>query len=139
MSVSQLDPGQIIKHVFDDTSDSIRVELNSGVLVGTVDVGGYTVHEFKRNDYASTAVTTAAYVQLVAATANIYEEFEIFDSSGQTMVIAFGGAGSEVDQFLVPPGGNGRVLHHCAAGTRISIKAVSANASVGEHDLNLRG
>lgn len=100
---------------------------------------GYTLNQFIRNDYTSTAVTTSAYVQLIASTSNIYEELEIFDSSGQTLKLAFGGSGSEVDQFLIFPGGNGRILHHCPVGTRISIEAVSANATVGEIDLNLRG
>lgn len=102
-------------------------------------VVGYTVHEFVRNSYVSTPVTTAAYVQLIASTSNLYQEFEIFDSSGQTLVIAFGGAGVEVDSFLVFPGGNGRVSHKVLAGTRISIKAVSGNAIAGEISINLRG
>ena len=113
---------------------SIDSKLNSlGKLVG------YTLGQFIRNDYTSTAVTTGAYVQLISSTSNAYEEFEIFDSSGQTLKIAFGASGLEVDQFLVFPGGNGRVLWHVPASTRISIEAVSANASIGELDLNLRG
>lgn len=106
---------------------------------GSVKTVGYTLHEFVRNDYTGTSVTTAAYVQLIASTSTAYEEFEIFDSSGQTLKIAFGAAASEVDQFLVYPGGNGRVLHHVNSGVRVSIKAVSATASVGELDINLRG
>lgn len=100
---------------------------------------GYTASEFVRNDYSGVPVTTAAYVTLVASTAQAYQEFEIFDSSGQTLVIAFGAAASEVNKFLVFPGGNGRVRRNVPSGTRISIKAVSANATVGEIDLNLYG
>lgn len=90
-----------------------------------------------RNDYLITPVTTAAYVQLIASTSALARIVEIFDSSGQTMVIAFGAAASEIDQFLVFPGGNGRITINVPAATRVSIKAVSANATVGEIDINL--
>ena len=83
------------------------------------------------NDYTSTSVTTSAYVQLVASTTSATTEIEIFDSSGQGMIIATGAAASEVDQIFVFPGGNGRVPLKIAAGTRVSIKAKTATASVG--------
>lgn len=92
--------------------------------------------EFIRNDYTSTAVTTAAYTQLIASTAAAYSAVEIFDSSGQTLRLAIGGAGSEVDQFLIFPGGNGRIPYSIASGSRISIRAVSATANVGEICIN---
>lgn len=96
----------------------------------------YLKGEFVRNDYSSTAVTTAAYTQLIASTAAIYTAVEIFDSSGQTLKLAIGGAGSEVDQFLIFPGGNGRIPIRIAASSRISIRAVSGTASVGEICIN---
>jgi hypothetical protein len=95
-----------------------------------------SVGQFVRNDYTSTAVTTAAYTQLIASTSAAYSALEIFDSSGQTLKLAIGGAGSEVDQFLIFPGGNGRIPFTVASGSRISIKAVSATANAGEIDIN---
>lgn len=92
--------------------------------------------EIVRNDYTSVNVTTAAYVQLVASTAGMINLLDIFDSSGQTLVLAFGAAASEVDQFNIYPGGNGKVPITIPAATRISIKAVSATASTGEIDIN---
>ena len=92
-----------------------------------------------RNDYTATSVTTAAYVQLVASTTSACTEIEIFDSSGQTLVLAIGAAASEVNQINIFPGGNGRVPLIIAAGTRVSIKAVSATASVGEININFYG
>lgn len=93
--------------------------------------------EFVRNDYTSTSVTTSAYVQLIASTASSYSAIEIFDSSGQTLMLAIGGAGSEVDQFIIFPGGNGRIPFTIASGSRISIRALSATANSGEIDINL--
>lgn len=89
-----------------------------------------------RNDYTSTSVTTAAFVQLVASTTSATNLIEVFDSSGQTMALATGAAASEVIQFYIFPGGNGQIPLSIPAGTRISIKAISATASVGEIDLN---
>lgn len=85
-----------------------------------------------RNDYSTTNVTTAAYVQLVASTANVINRLWIFDSSGQDFVLATGAAASEVDRIRIPPGGwDSAIELNIPAGTRISIKASSATASSG--------
>lgn len=85
-----------------------------------------------RNDYSSTNVTTAAYVQLVASTSNEINRLWIFDSSGQDFVLATGAAASEVDQIEIPPGGwDSPVDLYIASGTRLSIKSKSATASSG--------
>jgi hypothetical protein len=89
-----------------------------------------------RNDYSSVNVTTAAYVTAVASLTSACTEIEIFDSSGQTMKLAVGAAASEVDQVFIFPGGNGRIPLAIAAGTRISIRAVSGTANLGEIDIN---
>lgn len=88
-----------------------------------------------RIDYVGTPVTTAAYTTVVASTAKDINTIQIFDSSGETLMIATGGAGSESDLFLIPPGGID-VEVFIAAGTRISVKAVSNNATSGEADYN---
>lgn len=94
---------------------------------------GRTKIELIRNDYVGTPVTTGAYVQLVAATSGIINQLHIFDSSGETLVLATGAAAAEVDQFYIPPGGlNATMDLNIAAGTRLSVKAISANATVGE-------
>lgn len=90
-----------------------------------------------RNDYTGTSVTTGAYVQLVASTSAACSEVEIFDSSGQDLVLAVGAAASEVDQLGIFPGGNGRVPLAIPASSRISVKAKSATASVGVLLINL--
>lgn len=118
------------------------VALPSGSnTIGTVNSieNGFSNVEFVRNDYSSVNVTTSAYVELIASTSNAYKEVEIFDSSGQTLKLAFGAAASEIDKILVFPGGNSRIKLAVPAATRISIKAVSATASVGEVSINLFG
>jgi hypothetical protein len=89
-----------------------------------------------RNVYSSTNVTTGAYVQLVASTSAATNLVEVFDSSGQTMALAVGASSSEVQQFYIFPGGNGQVPLNIPSGSRVSIIAISATASVGEIDVN---
>lgn len=88
------------------------------------------------NDYSSVNVTTAAYVELVASTTLTTNEIEIFDSSGQGMILATGAAGAEVDQIFIFPGGNGRVALRIPVSTRVSIKAKTGTANVGYIMLN---
>lgn len=93
---------------------------------------GLETAQLIRNDYSTTNVTTAAYVQLVASTSIIINRLHIFDSSGRDFVLATGGAGSEVDQIQISPGGwDAPVDLYIPSGTRISIKAKSATASSG--------
>jgi hypothetical protein len=89
-----------------------------------------------RNAYASTNVTTSAYVQIVASLASQASEIDVFDSSGQTLYLAVGASGSEVNKMIIVPGGNGRVPLGIPAGSRISVKAISGTASSGEIDIN---
>ncbi len=92
--------------------------------------------EIIRNDYTGTSVTTGAYVELVASTSGVINHLDIFDSSGETLVFAVGAAAAEVDQFNITPGGNGKINLAIPAASRLSVKAVSATASVGELDIN---
>lgn len=86
--------------------------------------------------YSSTNVTTGAWVELVASISGSCSQITVFDSSGQTMELGVGPAGSEVIQFLVFPGGNGTQDLFIPQGSRVAIKAVSGTASSGELDLN---
>ena len=87
-----------------------------------------------RHDY-TTNVTTAAYTQLVASTTANTNKLQIFDSSGQTLVLAVGAAGAEVDKFFIFPGGV-EIDFGISLASRVSIKAVSANATSGECAIN---
>jgi hypothetical protein len=89
------------------------------------------------NDYVSTNVTTAAYVQLIASTAAVTNKIEIFDSSGEALILAIGGAGSEVDQLYIFPGGNGAIDLAIPAASRVSVKAKTATANSGFLAINL--
>lgn len=118
------------------STGSAAVDFNTG-LAGTstqrVSEAGRAKAWVARNDYTSTSVTTGAYVQLIASTAASTTRLRIFDSSGSAMILATGGAGSEVDQLYIPPGGwDGPIEFNIASATRISLKALDAAASVGQ-------
>lgn len=116
-------------------SQPVTFASNQSALATTI--GGKATVNLARNDYSTTSVTTAAYVQLIASTSAIANLLEIFDSSGQTLVLAIGAAAAEVDKFYINPGGNGQVPLNIPAGSRVSIKAVTATASAGYINLTL--
>lgn len=93
-----------------------------------------------RHTYSLSNVTTGAYVQIIAATSSIIKEFEIFDSSGQELILAKGALGAEEIIALIPPGGMAGVASlTIAAGTRLSVIAASATANSGSLIFNGRG
>lgn len=113
------------------TAQTSPLSLNTRGALRVKQTGLDTVNLI-RNDYSSVNVTTAAYVQLVASTASEINSLHIFDSSGQDFVLAVGGAGAEVDQIQIPPGGwDAPVFLYIPAGSRLSIKSKSATASSG--------
>ena len=114
--------------------DSIITELQALEAEAVLDV-----LFFDRHDYSATPVTTSAYVELVASTSAAVKEMQIFDSSGQTLVIAIGAAASEVDKLYVFPGGNGNIKVKIPAASRVSVKAVSNTANAGEISINFLG
>lgn len=94
--------------------------------------GGRSSFLLYRNVYSSVNVTTAAYTVVSASLASNCNIIDIYDSSGQTLVIATGAAGAEVQKAYIYPGGPGQIPLAIAAGTRVTIRAISANATLGE-------
>jgi len=118
-----------------DTSLVVALSPNSN----TVKTGGLAkANAPVYNNYASTSVTTGAYVQIVASTTSATQMLSIFDSSGQAMILAVGTAGSEVDQVYIPPGGGDFSLN-IPASSRVSLKALTADATSGYILVNFLG
>lgn len=117
------------------TLRAVSVDSSGKVNVNaTVSTGGLTVLHSVRNAYASTAVTTGAWVELISSTSGVVNGVFIFDSSGQTLELGTGAAASEAHLIYVVPGGPGYIPLKIATSTRVSIRAVTATASVGEFD-----
>lgn len=72
-------------------------------------------------------VTTSAYTDLFASIGSTAaKQIQVFMSSGTPLYLAFGGAGSEIDKVIILPGGRDVFEVDVPAGTRLSVKAVSA-------------
>jgi hypothetical protein len=125
---------QIHQDVLDVANQSLKVAVVSG---------GSSSSDYRnkaRLVYSSTNVTPGAWVQLLASVgATAIKEIEIFDSSGETLEFGIGEAGLEVVESYIIPGGNGRIPLQIPAGTRLSVRAVSATANSGEIVVNLYG
>lgn len=116
---------------------TLSTDASGNLNVNSVAATGRTTVNLVRNDYSSANVTTAAYTQLIASTADTTNYIYVFDSSGQTLFLAVGAAASEVNKFYIVPGGNGIVNLTIPSGSRVSVKAVSGNATAGELSLTL--
>jgi hypothetical protein len=128
---------QIAQDTLDITNQATKVS----VVAGTVGVqNGIDYRSRVRLVYSTTNVTTGAWVQLLASVGSTaIKEIEIFDSSGETLEIGIGAAGSEVSESYIIPGGNGRIPLQIPEGTRLSVRAVSATANSGELIINFYG
>lgn len=157
IEVEILDQGTSLDSI-DTKLDSQATSANQTTIIGHVDgieallttidsvldniktnTDSLDIKEFVRNNYSSTNVTTGAYVELIASTSNTIKKLHIFDSSGETLYLAIGASGSEVDKMIIVPGGNDLIECNIPSGSRISLKAISGNCTVGEIVLNLIG
>jgi hypothetical protein len=99
---------------------------------------GISAYNVIRNVYSVTPVTTSAWVSLGTNLSAVTRALSIFDSSGQTMVLGLGKAGSQVAQpWYIFPGGMDSLPVTWAAGSNLWIEAISGTASAGEIDINL--
>lgn len=145
-----LPTGAATEATLDDTLTEVSL-LNLKVNVGVGDSAGAvrvvaannspghkreTLHLVRVN-YETDPVTTSAYVELISSTDDDIYRLDIFDSSGETLVLAVGPAsppspGDEVDIYYISPGGNGIADIFIPKNMKLFIKAVSNDATVGE-------
>lgn len=115
----------------------VSVRISDGSAFSTPAPKGRAYSDSARNVYSTTNVTTGAWVQLIASTAAEINSFFLFDSSGQTLELGTGAAAAETRKLIIPPGGiDGPVSLNIPAGTRLSLRAISATASSGELDFS---
>lgn len=113
--------------------------INKTMAESSVNIAGKTAIAFARIAYSSNNVSTTSYSELVASLSAAVSEVEIYDSSGKTLVLATGSAGSEVNKIYIMPGGNQKIPLTLASGTRVAVKAVSEAATYGELVVNFYG
>lgn len=128
---------QVLVHVLNTVLKALRVEIVGGSIAAAAEPS--QVVDLARIDYSGTPVTTLAYNEVIAALSADVNELFIFDSSGQTLVLAVGGVGSEQESLYIVPGGNGIIRRTIPAGSRVAVKAISATANVGELSITFSG
>lgn len=126
---------------------SVRAQDGSGNALTSEAVGSNRALHTKAQGSAyadstryshGTPVTTSAWTELIASTAAACQGLMLFDSSGETLELGIGAAAAETRTLLIPPGGlNGFIPLRIPAGTRLSVKAVSANTAAGDLVLTL--
>lgn len=84
------------------------------------------------NDLTSTAITVAAYVQLIASTTVSCSKISVYNSSAKAIFLALGASGSEVKiQYDFPPTQSRELVLRIPAGLRLSARAEGADATTG--------
>lgn len=117
----------------ESASTPISVRISNGSAFTAPATAGRVYADSARNVYSSVNVTTAAWTQLIASTSATINAFMLFDSSGQTLELGVGGSGSETRLCIIPPGGfAGAIPITIPSGSRLSVKAISGTADVGE-------
>lgn len=87
--------------------------------------------------YATTNVTTSAYVVLVTSLPISASHVLVCDTSTKLVKIAVGATGSEYDIFTAPISGCATIgPKYLKAGIQLSIKAIDANATTGFNTLS---
>ena len=116
-----------------DGSINTNTSISLGGSVGVFIAGQNAVAQVQHN-YAAINVTAAIWQQLIGSTTKNVNSIDVFDSSGQTLALGVGAPGTEVTQFIIYPGGNGRVTLAIPANSRISVISLSGTVSTGELD-----
>ncbi len=134
VGIDQTTPGTT--NAVSETNFPTTVDVNAG-LIGASTVrtsrGGFpsTTTVVTSNDYSGNNVTTSAYLQVIASTANATNTLCVSNSNAAPLKIATGASLSEVDRIYLPGGGSGCYDINIPASTRISLKSISGTASTG--------
>jgi hypothetical protein len=131
---------------FDPTANTFDVYRSTSVtsnangeLTITVGESTETVKGSAYHDASLSNITMLAYTELITATAADITSIQLLDTTGSWFVFATGLAAAEVDLFNVGPGSDQKVPVVIPAGTRLSIKALDADATAGAFAINLFG
>lgn len=84
------------------------------------------------NDCSSVNIASGSYTQLSSSLGAAVSAIVAFNTSAKAIKLAIGGAGSEVDQIIIPPSTLGMLIPvEWAKTARLSAKALGADATTG--------
>jgi len=99
----------------------------------------YQAVEKAKLDAGATAISDAAWTELIAATSDQFSEIEIFNKTGMLLILGVGAPGAEIELIYIDSDGLKRQSIPVAAGSRLSLKAVQAAVNDGLVLLNAFG
>ena len=86
-----------------------------------------------------TPITTAAFTEIISATAGAIKEIEIFNKTGSILILGVGPASGEEELIYIGSDGLSRQTVPIPAGSRVALKAVQADVQDGLVLLNAFG
>lgn len=124
MSVSQLDPGQITKSVYDASAGALKVTLVSSASSDPTVIGSYQI------GFASINGSGGALFQIIASIPGNCNLLVPNEQTGTTLSLYTGTGGNEIEVLKIAPGQDNEVPLVIASGTRLTIRATGASAPV---------
>jgi len=146
MATKNLDPGNIIKQVYQESTESLQTNV-----VGTVDIsasspipvviggtGDLSVLASMEIPFSSIPNSGASPFEVVASLGLEAKRFMVYDTTGETMQIRIG-ASIGTQLFLTGPGQADTFEVTVVAGTRISIRSNGAAPLAGTYVITILG
>jgi len=146
MATKNLDPGNIIKQVYQEGTESLQTNV-----VGTVDIsasspipvviggtGDLSVLASMEIPFSSIPNSGASPFEVVASLGLEAKRFMVYDTTGETMQIRIG-ASIGTQLFLTGPGQADTFDIAVVAGTRISIRSNGAAPLAGTYVITILG
>lgn len=121
----------------DGSGNMVPISGGGGGGGGAVSISGKAALGPVHVDFSSTNVTTGGYVELVTSTVSAITLIHVDSICGNSIKLAVGGSGSEVDQFTIPRGASNDFPLAIPSGSRISAEALSGDCTAGDMDLSL--
>lgn len=115
-----------------------NANANGDLLVATPSDSALDVKDDFYLNYESTPVTTSSWQEIAASLPADVSKISLADTSGEVLELGTGALGAEARKLLIPRGGI-EIETLITSGTRVSIRAVSANATTGEIVVNFIG
>lgn len=121
------------------SADSLSITIANDQ--GSLPSDALDVVGFARLDFSANNVSSSGYTELMSTVgSNTVRKMTVFMSTGTPIILAVGAAGSEVDKFLIPPGGlDGPIEVTIPNGTRLSLKSIGSSVTSGQMIVNLMG
>ncbi len=93
-----------------------------------------------RLSYSGTNLTTTVYVQMIASLTKSIKGITVYNTGANPIFLAIGGAGSEVNQIMVPPLTAGASVPYfplvVSQAQRVSVIASTGTISSGDLEIN---